>query len=96
MALSDISDPGSVLQAISEFDKIGRRSFLAKYGFGRARRYFLIYGEKRYDSKAIAGVAHGYQFPEEGPLTSDAFSGGDATVKPKLEELGFEVEFLGP
>src|SRR3954463_14397372 len=46
---------------------------------------------KEYDSKAIAGVAVGKQFPSEGPLRSDQFSGGDATVRAKLESLGFRV-----
>lgn len=44
-----------------------------------------------YDSKAIVGAAFGYQFPDRGPLDAAAFSGGEATVKRKLEELGFEV-----
>ncbi len=34
------------------------------------------------DSKAIAGVAFGKQFPEQGPLTADSFSGGETTVVP--------------
>ncbi len=41
MAISDILDPGSVRQAIDEFDSMGRKAFLAKYGFGEARSYFL-------------------------------------------------------
>jgi 5-methylcytosine-specific restriction protein A len=44
-----------------------------------------------YDSKAIAGVAYGYEFPDRGPLQADDFSGGEATVKARLEQLGFEV-----
>ncbi len=44
---------------------------------------------KRYDSKAITGVAHRYQ---HGVLLSAAmFSGGDSTVANRLERLGFEV-----
>jgi hypothetical protein len=38
------------------------------------------------------GAAHGYQFPNKGPLRAADFSGGDATVKAKLEQLGFTVE----
>ena len=38
------------------------------------------------------GAAHGYQFPEKGPLRAADFSVGDATVKAKLEQLGFAVE----
>jgi hypothetical protein len=54
----------------------------------------VVHDGKRYDSKAVAGVAHGKQFPTEGPLASSDFSGGDTTVKAKLEQLGFEV--VGP
>ena len=76
---------------MQEFDALGRDAFLAKYGFGRSRRFFLRDGERTYDSKAIVGAAFGYQHPERGPLTSDAFAGGEATVKPRLEGLGFVV-----
>src|SRR5262249_20738813 len=44
-----------------------------------------------YDSKAIAGVAYGYEFPDRGPLQADDFSGGEVTVKARLEQLGFQV-----
>ncbi|MBO1907594.1 hypothetical protein J4G37_22105 [Microvirga sp. 3-52] len=37
MALEDITDPSAVRRAIKEFKKIGKASFLAKYGFGSAR-----------------------------------------------------------
>ena len=91
MPLSDLSDPNAVLQAMAEFDLLGRDQFLARYGFGPARTDFVSHEGKLYDSKALAGVAYGKQFPAEGPLKSDAFSGREATVKAKLEELGFEV-----
>jgi hypothetical protein len=91
MSLSDISDPHAVRSAIEEFRRLGRDAFLAKYGFGPARDYFLVDRSERFDSKAIAAAAHGAQFPNEGPLKADQFSGGDATVRRKLEELGFTV-----
>jgi putative restriction endonuclease len=92
MALSDITDSTAVLQAALEFDALGREAFLAQCGFGKAREYFLVLKGRRYDSKAIMGAAHGYQFPEKGPLRAADFSGGDATVKTRLEQLGFAVE----
>lgn len=92
MALSDVTDRGAVLAALREYDRIGREAFLAKYRFGAARSYFLVHEGKRYDSKAILGAAHGYQFPDKGPLGAGDFSGGDATVRPTLEHLGFQVE----
>jgi 5-methylcytosine-specific restriction protein A len=94
MSLSDLSSRSAVLSAIAEFDRLGRDAFLAKYGFGPAQRYFLDHAGQLYDSKAIAGVAHGYQFRRQGPLRSAEFSGGESTVQQKLEELGFSVLVL--
>ncbi len=94
MSLGDITSRAAVLEAIAEFDRLGREAFLFKYGFGQARQYYLDYNDRRYDSKAILGVAHGYQFPAEGPLKAAEFSGGEQTVRAKLEELGFSVLVL--
>jgi 5-methylcytosine-specific restriction protein A len=91
MALSDLTDPTAVDQAVAEFDRLGRDAFLTKHGFKNARQYFLVRGGRRYDSKAIAGVAHGYQFPDQGALRAADFSGGEATVARVLGNLGFRV-----
>ena len=92
MAVADIRNPESIRRAVAEFDELGRDAFLKKYGFGRARSYFLIVEGRRYDSKAILGAAHGYEFPEQGPLTAKGFAGGNNTVRRRLEGLGFQVE----
>jgi len=92
MAFHELSDPEAVKNAIAEYDQLGSDEFLKSHGYRPAKSYFLRYNEKLYDSKAIAGVAHGYQFPQEGALRPAQFSGGDATVKQKLEDLGFEIE----
>lgn len=81
----------AVLHAIEEFDALGREAFLAAYGFRPARSYFLEHDGRRYDSKAIAGVAHKFVDPHGEALSADAFSGGEATVAAKLRELGFVV-----
>lgn len=94
MSLSDLSSRESVLKAIHECDELGRVQFLEKYGFGEARRYFLDYDGRRYDSKAIVGAAHGVEFPKDGPLSPEEFSGGEQTVQRKLEELGFKVQVI--
>jgi 5-methylcytosine-specific restriction enzyme A len=94
VGFADIGSRTAVLKAVEEFDRIGRPAFLAKYEFGQARRYFLVWDGQLYDSKAIVGAAHGYEFPAEGPLGPADFSGGEATVKRKLETLGFEVVAL--
>ena len=91
MGLSDLTDRSAVLEALAEYDGLGREAFLARYGFGPARSYFVVHNGKLYDSKPIAGVAVGKQFPVFGPLTPSDFSGGEATVQARLELLGFQV-----
>jgi hypothetical protein len=87
MSWSDIT-VSAVNQAIDEFNQLKRKAFLKKYKFGPARGYLIEKDGRTYDSKAIAGAAHGY-LPGQQPLTAKDFSGGEATVKKKLEELGF-------
>jgi len=91
MSFADPISRKAVLAAIAECDRLGRDSFLVKCGYGRGRNYFLDISGREYDSKAILGVAHGYEYPELGPLSHHAFSGGHLTVKPRLEEIGFVV-----
>ncbi len=95
--LSKIRSPAAVQAAIDEFVQLGRTKFLALYGFGKSRD-FLVRDPKTgtdCDSKAIAGVAFGKQFPEQGALTADSFSGGEATVVPLLMGLGFTIIRIG-
>ena len=91
MSLKNITRQ-SVLESIQEFDRIGREKFLKLYGFGTAKEYWLVHEGRKYDSKAIIGVAHKYARPDLGPLKSNKFSGGAKTVKSKLEELNFTVQ----
>lgn len=94
MALNDMKSSKAVHDAVDEFNRLGREAFLEKYGFGKARRYFLFIKGRRYDSKAIVGVAHGYEYPSKGPLRPSDFNGGEKTVRRKLETLGFKVRVL--
>ncbi len=80
---------------MDEFDRVGRDNFLRKYNFGPARAYFVRRDGKYYDSKAIVGAAHGYQYPQKGQLRAEDFSGGENTVRAQLEALGFTVEVRG-
>ena len=91
MSLGQITSRQAVLDAVAEFDSCGRRKFLERYGFNAAKSYYLKIGEKHYDSKSIAGVAHKHQVPSLGALTPSQFGGGKNTVKPLLEKLGFTV-----
>lgn len=90
MGLSEISSHDAVIEAIEEFNEIGRTLFLKQYGYGPSREYFILHEGDFYDSKAILGAAHGFQFPDHGHLSHDEFSGGSQTIS-KLEQLGFEI-----
>ncbi|MFH8249477.1 hypothetical protein ACH3VR_03795 [Microbacterium sp. B2969] len=86
---SALTDRSAVEQALAEFDRIGRDAFLHKYGFGAAREYMLVTDGGFYDSKAIFGVAYGYQHGR--CLGADEFSGGRAGAAGRLAELGYSI-----
>ena len=90
MGISDVTAE-AVERALAEFDDLGRKVFLHRYGFGRARHYFLVHDGRDYDSKAVVGVAHRYSGSDPRPLRPQEFSGGSATVVRHLESLGFKV-----
>ena len=92
MSAWDVTDPKAVRAAAAECDRIGRTVFLHKYGYGPAREYVLVMDGREYDSKAVLGVAHGYQFPGRGALIAqgEGFKGGQRMTR-LLEGLGFQV-----
>lgn len=91
MALSDITHRQPILEAIAEFRRLGRDEFLKEYKFGPAVSYWLVYEGRRYDAKAICGVAHGYARPDLGPLRTKESSFNSRMAKRKLEEQRFKV-----
>ena len=95
--LSRLQSPSAVQAALDEFSRLGRTAFLGRYGFGKSRDFMVknpTNGELC-DSKAVVGAAYGFQYPAQGPLKPAEFSGGEATVMPKLQGLGFEVVRIG-
>lgn len=86
VALSDITRD-AVLQAMAEYDELGADGFLTKYGFAPSRLYRVAEDGRQYDSKAIVGVAHGYDTGQF--WTASDFSGGQQTVVRTLQDLGF-------
>lgn len=95
MSLSQLTRH-NVLQAVNEFDSLGRDSFLQKYGFKVSRTYLLLHEGQVYDSKAICGAAHQYLSESSKPLGASDFSGGLKTVAAILERLGFVVVRTAP
>lgn len=81
-----------VLDALQQFDRLGRTGFLQTFGFGAARSYFLHHEGRDYDSKAVVGAAHTLR---HGVRLRPADFSGDAAVKKLLEGLGFEVRVRG-
>lgn len=88
--VNQVSSRTAVLAAVAEYDQLGRDRFLAKYGYGRARKYQLIHEGREYDSKAIAGVAFGKQFGTTA-LSPYELSGGLASALRPLKKLGFHI-----
>ena len=84
----------SVLKAIAEFDRLGRKAFLAKYGYGPALTYRLRHERRLYDPKAILGVAYGLEH-DCPPLRPWEFSGGAEHCARLLARLGFAVLHQG-
>ena len=56
MALHSITR-ASVLNAIEQYDLLGREQFLSKLGYGPSRRHFLRLDGHYYDALAILGAA---------------------------------------
>lgn len=79
-----------VLQAIAEYDALGRDKFLTKYKMGMASEYFVDHDGREYDSKAILAAAHGFH-PGLEPLRPSDFSGGLSDAIKHLRRLGFNV-----
>jgi hypothetical protein len=91
VALDHLTDRGAVLRTFEEFDQLGEHEFLRKYDYRRSREWFVLWDSRRYPAEAIVGAAHGFQFPDQGPLSSGDLSGRSADVLKRLEALGFET-----
>ena len=78
-----------VVAAVEEYDRLGSKEFLVRYGFRKARAYLLWHQGNEYDSKAILGAAY---FHATGhAATWDEFSGGEHGAAKVLTDLGFDV-----
>ncbi|MFD7443299.1 HNH endonuclease [Streptomyces sp. NPDC059909] len=79
----------AVLGAIGEYDRLGPDEFRTTYHYGPARDYVLVHEGRQYDSKAIAGVAHKFEYGRA--LKNDELSGGKAAAVAWLQRVGFRV-----
>jgi 5-methylcytosine-specific restriction protein A len=78
---------------MAEYDRLGRETFLAQNGFGRAKWWYVINDGKQYDSKAIVGTALGIETGHA--LTARDFKGGEGSAIRRLRKLGFVVIRVG-
>lgn len=92
VSYADLTDRDAVQSALDEFDRLGRWTFLEKYGYGEAKEYFLVTDTGRYDSKAVFAAA--YEAQHGVAVANDEISGGKAGAARRLHELGFVVEGL--
>jgi hypothetical protein len=78
-----------VLAAMNEWDDLGQREFLRRYGFGRAPAYSLWNRGQEYDPAAVLAVAY---FHATGTVPrSDEPTGGSDGAARVLSGLGFDV-----
>jgi hypothetical protein len=94
--IRELSDPACVEQTLDEFDARGRDDFLGHYGFRKAKTYYIERAGRRYDSKAIAGVAYGKQFGDRPTPRPSDFTGGEQSVARALRALGYRVVEVAP
>lgn len=88
MSVEDIDDRRYIIEAIKEFDRLGRGPFLEQYRYGPSRNIFLLYDGREYDAKAIVGVAHNYIPKSTGPLVNSLFNSRH-DAEPLLRRLKF-------
>jgi putative restriction endonuclease len=88
MSLADI-ERQHVLAVVAEYDRLGKRKLLEKYGFKHARRHEVLIGEWAYDAPAIVGLAH--RDAVGSVLTAAELNAGLDAVVARLTALGFEV-----
>ena len=87
--ISSLTDPSAVLNAMAEYDRLGRDAFLERYKFGRAKWWYVGPSGKKYASERRPGGATDYQTGSA--LTTSDFSGGEQSVVRRLRTLGFTV-----
>lgn len=86
MSLTDVQQE-HVLNAIEEFDDLGRDAFLARRGVTAASRYVVVYRGQEYDLDALARSAHESALGT--PPRSSDLTDPSGTVAAHLAKLGF-------
>lgn len=78
-----------VLTALNDYDRLGDREFLRRFGFGRARAHTLWHRGNEYDVPAVLGAAY-LHATGHAPSRSD-LAGDEAGAAKTLADLGFDI-----
>lgn len=78
-----------VLAALKEYDDLGDREFLRRYGYRRDLTSTLWHDGKEHDAKAVLGVA--YYHATGTPARPDELSDTEEGAVKVLTSLGFDV-----
>lgn len=94
--IGELASRDAVLEAIREYDRLGKEGFLQTYKYTSSYKYQLRQGHALYDAQAIVGAAFAYEFGikiSQGRIESDA-----QNIPAALERLGFNdvIERLHP
>lgn len=79
----------AILDAVDEYEDLGRDGFLNKYGFAAQVDVILEYVGQKYDGVAIAAAGHGFQTGT--PLSSGELINRENEVAERLAKLQFRV-----
>lgn len=88
--LDKLTSKEAVEEAARDFVRLGRRKFLAAFGYQQSRKLIARVGEHLIDSKPLLSTAYGCQYPAEGRLDVSKFSGGPETER-ALARFGIDV-----
>lgn len=86
-------DARALTVAIDEFDELGRSKFLRQYGFGRSSKFYLLHGQKLYDTKPL--ISASYFHATRARLPNKRFSGGPQTVSAINNAIRSSSKFRG-
>jgi hypothetical protein len=84
--------PGSIREAMKEWDSLGEPGFLRKYNTSPAARYHVVEDGSVYGAEHLVQAAYALEHPTDPPLDASDFRGDRRTIADPLRAQGFWVE----
>lgn len=81
-------------KTIEEFNALERAKFLKRYDSSRSSKFYLMFGDRLYDTKALVSAA--YKHATGKALRHTEFGGGDQTRAVFLRLAQQDRDFTGP